>query len=141
LSKVGYNERALTMTTRQQPVAKIKTTVGPKRPTSKAPLGDESAKAAGVRRAVRWALLFVSFVLAIDALAGDKGLFEMLRARRQHAELSGAIHDLRSENASLRDEARRLKEDASTIETLARRELGLIRPGEVLFVVKDRTTH
>jgi cell division protein FtsB len=93
-----------------------------------------------VRRSVRWALLFVSFVLAIDALAGDKGFFEMLRARRQYAELSGAIHDLKTENARLRDEARRLKEDAATIETLARRELGLIRPGEVLFVVKDRTT-
>ena len=65
----------------------------------------------------------------------------MLRARGQHAELTGAIHDLRAENARLRDEARRLKEDAATIETLARRELGLIRPGEVLFVVKDRTTH
>ena len=90
---------------------------------------------------MRWALLFVSFVLSIDALAGDKGFFEMLRARGQHAELTGAIHDLRAENARLRDEARRLKEDAATIETLARRELGLIRPGEVLFVVKDRTTH
>jgi cell division protein FtsB len=128
------------MATRPQPVAKIKTTVGPKRTTSKASSGDEGAKAAGVRRTVRWALLFISFVLAVDALAGDKGFFQMLRARRQFGELSGAIHDLRAENARLRDEARRLKEDASTIETLARRELGLIRPGEVLFVVKDRTT-
>jgi cell division protein FtsB len=127
------------MATRQQPVTKIKTTVGPRRATSKTPSGDEGSKAAGVRRTVRWALLFLSFVLAIDALAGDKGFFEMLRARRQFGELSGAIHDLRAENARLRDEARRLKEDASTIETLARRELGLIRPGEVLFVVKDRT--
>jgi cell division protein FtsB len=112
----------------------------PKRSTSKTAAPDDSARTAGVRRTVRWALIFVSFVLAVDALAGDKGFFAMLRARRQHAELSAAIQDMRAENARLRDQARRLKEDPGTVETLARRELGLIRPGEVLFVVKDRTT-
>ena len=33
--------------------------------------------------------------------------------------------------------ARRLREDPSAIEEQARRELGLIKPGEVLFIVKD----
>jgi len=33
--------------------------------------------------------------------------------------------------------ARRLREDPSGIEDQARRELGLIKPGEVLFIVKD----
>jgi cell division protein FtsB len=101
---------------------------------------EDGARPIATQRAIRWALLFISAVLAIDALAGDKGFFEMLRARRQHAELSGALASMRSENARLRDEARRLKEDPATIEALARKELGLIKPGEVLFVVKDRTT-
>ena len=38
---------------------------------------------------------------------------------------------------SLRDMARRLREDPAAIEEQARRELGLIKPGEVLFIVKD----
>lgn len=42
-----------------------------------------------VRRAVRWGLLFLSVVVAMDALVGDKGWLEMIRARRQNAELSG----------------------------------------------------
>ena len=33
--------------------------------------------------------------------------------------------------------ARRLREDSTAIEEQARRELGLIKPGEVLFIVKD----
>jgi cell division protein FtsB len=99
----------------------------------------DAARTASARRAIRWALLFLSFVVAVDALVGDKGLFEMIRARRQHAELSGSISYLRSENGRLREEARRLKEDPSAIEELARKELGFIRPGELLFVVKDRT--
>lgn len=99
----------------------------------------ERSRIARGRRAVRWALLFLSFIVAVDALVGDKGLIEIVRARRRDAELSGSIGQLRSENARLREEARRLKEDASAVEELARKDLGLIRPGEVLFVVKDRT--
>jgi cell division protein FtsB len=44
---------------------------------------------------------------------------------------------VRAENARLREEAQRLQEDASAIEDLARRELGLIKPGEKLFILKD----
>jgi cell division protein FtsB len=34
---------------------------------------------------------------------------------------------------------RRLNEDPSLIESLARQDLGLLRPGEVLFIIKDVT--
>ena len=32
---------------------------------------------------------------------------------------------------------RRLNEDPATIESVAREQLGLIRPGEVVFILKD----
>ena len=82
-------------------------------------------------------LIFVTLVLLLDALVGEKGLLETIRARRQYRELTASIERLRSENARLREEARRLLEDPSAIESLAREELGLIRPGEMLFIVKD----
>jgi cell division protein FtsB len=44
---------------------------------------------------------------------------------------------LRSENAALREEARRLREDPAAIEEIARRELGLMSPGEKLFIIRD----
>ncbi len=43
---------------------------------------------------------------------------------------------LEADNARLREEARRLREDPSAVERIARRELGMARPGEVLVVVK-----
>jgi cell division protein FtsB len=89
------------------------------------------------RKTVQILLLFITLVLAIDGLVGDKGLLESIRARRSHRELSVSIDRLRGENAQLREEVRRLLEDPSTIESLAREELGLIRPGELLFIVKD----
>ena len=41
------------------------------------------------------------------------------------------------ENARLREDVRRLRFDPGTIEALARKELGLIKPGEVLFIIKN----
>ena len=94
------------------------------------------------RKTLQILLLFVTLVLAIDGLVGEKGLLESIRARRRHHELSASIERLRAENAQLREDARRLLEDPSTIESLAREELGLIRPGELLFIVKDaKPTH
>ena len=89
------------------------------------------------RRALHNALLVVGCVLVIDALVGDKGLLAMLRARQTYRSLEQSLADVRMENAALREEARRLREDPSAIEELARQELGLMKPGEKLFIVKD----
>jgi cell division protein FtsB len=61
----------------------------------------------------------------------------MLRAHHEYDELAASIARQRAENARLRDQARRLREDPSAIEEIARRELGLIKPGERVFIVKD----
>ncbi len=82
-------------------------------------------------------LVFVTVVLLIDALVGDRGLLERLRAGEQFRAAEGELERLRQENARLREHVRRLNEDPSLIESLARKDLGLLRPGEVLFIIKD----
>jgi cell division protein FtsB len=89
------------------------------------------------RRVVRILLLFVAAVVIVDALVGDRGLLAMLRARHQYDQLGATIARQRADNARLREEVRRLREDPSAIEEIARRDLGLIRPGEKVFIVKD----
>jgi cell division protein FtsB len=89
------------------------------------------------RRLLNYILALVTVVLVVDALVGDKGLIETMRARRQYVDVAASLAALRQQNAQLRDDIRRLKEDPATIESIAREELGLMRPGEVLFVVKD----
>lgn len=76
-------------------------------------------------------------MLVIDALVGDKGLLAMIQARQEYRALEQSLADVRDENMRLRDEARRLREDPSAVEELARRELGLIKPGEKLFIIRD----
>ena len=89
------------------------------------------------RRIVHLLLLFVAAIIVVDALVGDRGLLAMLRARKEYDGLASTIARERTENARLRDQARRLREDPAAIEEIARRELGLIRPGETVFIVKD----
>jgi cell division protein FtsB len=102
-----------------------------------APIAPKPNLAGRGRRLLRHVLLFITAVITIDAIAGEKGLIALLEARREYAVLERSLERARAENAELRDMARRLREDPATIEEQARRELGLIKPGEVLFIVKD----
>lgn len=95
------------------------------------------AQAARGRTIVRWLLLFVASLIVVDGLVGERGLLTMLRARHEYDELAAAVARQRAENARMRDEARRLREDPAAIEEIARRELGLIKPGEKVFIVRD----
>ena len=89
------------------------------------------------RRMVSILLLVVAGAIIVDGLVGEKGLLAMLRARHQY---DAAVGDHRAQAGRQRAparEARRLKDDPSAIEEVARRELGLIKPGEKVFIVKD----
>jgi cell division protein FtsB len=89
------------------------------------------------RRVVQYLVVFVGCALMLDGLVGEKGLVEMLKKRQEYRALEQTLVRVRAENARLREEARRLREDPAAIEDLARRDLGLIKPGEKLFIVKD----
>ena len=86
---------------------------------------------------MRVLLLLLAAAVTVDAVVGDRGLLATLRARHQYDELVASIARQRAENDRLREEARRLREDPDAIEEIARRELGLIRRGEKVFIVKD----
>lgn len=92
------------------------------------------------RRWLRYGLIFLTVALIVNALVGDDGLTELLRVRRQQADLAAALESARARNARLRQETQRLKTDPRAIEEAARRELGLMRRDELLFIVKDQPT-
>lgn len=106
----------------------------PRRKTDVLPRAQTSARRT---KLIQAAILAVAAVITIDALVGEKGLLQTFRASRDHARIVQSIATLRHENARLRDTARRLREDPATIEEVARRELGLVKPGEVLVIVRD----
>jgi cell division protein FtsB len=111
-------------------------------PGSPAPLRRRRAPAAPPapawrQRLLTYALAFVTVVLVADALVGDKGLLDTMRARRQYDAIAADLAQKKHENADLRDQIRRLRDDPSALEAIAREELGLMREGEMVFIVHD----
>jgi cell division protein FtsB len=89
------------------------------------------------RKFLHFGLILFAAVIILDALAGDRGLLAMLRVRGQYTALAATLARERAENARLAEQARRLREDPTAVEEVARRELGLIKPGEKVFIIKD----
>lgn len=82
-------------------------------------------------------MVFAACVLLANGLFGERGLMDTIRARRAFSNAARDLDRLKRDNAALRDQARRLRSDPATIESVARGELGLVRPGEILVTIKD----
>ena len=83
-------------------------------------------------------LLLGTAVLLANAIIGNSGLFATARANREQAQLQEALDTLRSENRRLHRHVEALTSERHLLEDVARRELGMIRPGERLFVGRSR---
>lgn len=71
-----------------------------------------------------------------NALVGESGFLASRLASRQESRLEARIADMKAQNEELREHARRLREDPAFLEEIARREFGLIRPGERVFIIQ-----
>jgi cell division protein FtsB len=89
------------------------------------------------RRILNVILGFATVVMMVDALVGEKGLLARMRAREEYQKQFASVEALKNENAHLREKAARLRDDLSASEAIAREELGLLRDGEVLFIIRD----
>ncbi len=88
-------------------------------------------------RYVRLTIVFLGCVLLLDAVFGERGLFQTIRSRQDLLRVEQQIADLKGENAALRGQAQRLQQDPATLELVARQQLGLVRRGEILVVLTD----
>ncbi len=69
---------------------------------------------------------------------GKQGAREVRRLKAEQRQLSEEISRLRADRAAVEREIESLKEDPKAIETRARRELGMIRKGETVFLLPER---
>jgi cell division protein FtsB len=83
----------------------------------------------------RAALIVTAVVLAValEGIFGAHGVLAMFRLKRQVRETQQQTQKLNQENQKLAGQVRALRSDPATIERLAREQLGLARPGEMIF--------
>ena len=81
-------------------------------------------------------LLFtISLFLILGFLTffGDKGILHLFRLQKELARIKGMNTKMEKENRNLREEVRRLQHEKRYIEEIARKELGMVKEGEIIY--------
>jgi cell division protein FtsB len=102
---------------------------------SKKKAKDADATGGGMKK--RFFIAFVVVVLAISVFAvwGDKGIIDVYDLKEERDHIASEIAVLEEENKRLSTEVKLLESDKRYIETVARRDLGMIGPGEVIYKI------
>jgi cell division protein FtsB len=72
-------------------------------------------------------------LLGIHDILGPHGFLAMRRTQKEMDQLRSDVQRLNKENSDMTGEAKSLKTDPQAIERIAREEMGLARPGEMIF--------
>lgn len=88
-------------------------------------------------RYARAILALALLLLAIHDVFGSHGLLAMRRTQSQIRELRGQIDKLHQQNSDLSKQVQALRTDPKAVERIAREEMGLARPGEMIFKFPD----
>jgi cell division protein FtsB len=89
------------------------------------------------RKAALLASVIAIIALVVGSLFGDRGILQLMAQRERALELAREIEEIRAENLRLAAEIRALRSDPRAIERIAREQLGLARPGETVFLIRD----
>ena len=87
----------------------------------------------GFNRRILIPILLLISVMIFFAFFGDKGLLQVSRLRKELKEIERANTELQRENERLKAEIEHLRTNEKYIEELARRELGLVKKGEIVY--------
>jgi cell division protein FtsB len=89
-------------------------------------------------RTVYW---FLAVSVLFNLVFGEMGLIQGFRQRSKANHLEREVESLQANNTTLMTEIDDLLHNPYRIETIARQELGLCRPGEIIFLFPDGETH
>lgn len=92
------------------------------------------------RRVIGYVLFAGAFTLMVNALVGESGYLATIRAERDAAAVQQDLAGVRLENQRLLHDIERLRTDPAALEEAARERLDMIKPGETLIILKDRST-
>lgn len=70
--------------------------------------------------------------------APDRGVLDLFRAKRELQRIQAENIRLKSENKTLQDEIDRLQNDPAYLEEKARKEYGMLKDNEVLYIFKNK---
>jgi cell division protein FtsB len=90
-----------------------------------------------LRRHMRQILGLALFALLVHDVFGPHGFIAMRRTQMEIEQIREQIGKMNDQNKSLTEQVNSLKTDPKSIERIAREEMGLARPGEMIFKLPD----
>ena len=78
-------------------------------------------------------LSFIAFLLLVWLGLGQHGLIDLYKIQKEKGRYLAIINDLKEKSRILTAEIRRLREDPKYFESVARRELGLVKANEIIY--------
>ena len=90
-----------------------------------------------LRKNARQILGLALFALLVHDVFGPHGFIAMRRTQKEIEQIREQIGKVNDENKALADQVNSLKTDPKAIERIAREEMGLARPGEMIFKLPD----
>jgi cell division protein FtsB len=85
------------------------------------------------RRYLPYGLGVLIILVCVYTIGGERGAIHLWRLRAEKAKLNEQNYYLQKENEALRQRISRLRNDNAYLEKLAREELNLVRPGEIIY--------
>ena len=78
-------------------------------------------------------VLLLFLVFGFFTFFGDKGIIHLLSLQQEWSRIKEANAKIEEENRKLREEVKRLQYEKRYIEEIARKELGMVKEGEVIY--------
>jgi cell division protein FtsB len=89
-------------------------------------------------RGALFALVVLCIALIVHEIFGEHGYLALREQQKQYDALQHQIQQLQQENRQLESEVKALKSDPKAIEKLAREQMRLARPGEIIYTLPDQ---
>jgi cell division protein FtsB len=83
-------------------------------------------------------LLLVSIALIVHEIFGQNGYLALRRQQKELQTLQQQIQQLKQENEQLDKQIKALKSDPAAIERLAREQMHLAKPGEIIYTLPNK---
>ena len=78
-------------------------------------------------------ILISLLIFGILTFFGEKGIFHLFRLQKELTRVKEKNFKLEEENQKLREGVKRLQSDKRYIEEIARKELGMVKEGEIIY--------
>ena len=83
-------------------------------------------------------LLLISIALIVHEIFGQNGYLALRRQQEELQALQQQIQQLKQENEQLDKQIKALKSDPAAVERLAREQMHLAKPGEIIYTLPSK---